>query len=238
MGVDAQGQDGNLSDLWRYDPTRRLWTWIGGSSRAQPLGIPLLSSSNTVPDQPQAREYSSTWTDAAGRLWLFGGQVLGKKRYYDVDDLWNYNPGNGRWTRVRGSNTFDAVGNYGTQGEAATENHPGARNQAVSWTDAKGRLWLFGGTGSDVHGDISVLNDLWRYDPDTEQWTWVDGADHVGVTASYGEWSTPSPNNHPGARTESLGWVDNNGALWLFGGIGVDSKLQTRALGDLWRYQR
>jgi hypothetical protein len=41
----------------------------------------------------------------------------------------------------------------------------------------------------------------------------------------------------PGARQYATTWTDNNGNLWLFGGIGYDSTgAQTTMLNDLWKY--
>ena len=56
------------------------------------------------------------------------------------------------------------AGVYGTQGIASVSNTPGARSDAVSWTDNAGDLWLFGGRQQDSNGD-GMLNDLWRYQP-------------------------------------------------------------------------
>jgi len=35
----------------------------------------------------------------------------------------------------------------------------------VSWSDASGNLWLFGGEGFDSTGTEGTLNDLWEYQP-------------------------------------------------------------------------
>ena len=56
-------------------------------------------------------------------------------------------------------------GVYGTQGTVAYTNVPGAREYAVSWRDASGNLWLFGGCGYDSTGTEGTLNDLWEYQP-------------------------------------------------------------------------
>ena len=63
------------------------------------------------------------------------------------------------WTWVNGSNLISQNGNYGTQGTPALTNVPGARDTAVTWTDASGNLWLFAGQGFDS------FNDLWMYFP-------------------------------------------------------------------------
>jgi hypothetical protein len=70
---------------------------------------------------------------------------------------------------MSGSSTLPAKGVipgvYGTQGVSAAANVPGARVLAVSWTDASGNLWLFGGDGYGANGTSGNLNDLWRYQP-------------------------------------------------------------------------
>ena len=56
---------------------------------------------------------------------------------------------------MSGSERGGQSGTYGTKGVAAPGNVPGAREGAVSWTDASGNLWLFGGDGYAASGDGS-----------------------------------------------------------------------------------
>ena len=39
----------------------------------------------------------------------------------------------------------------------------------------------------------------------------------------YGALGTPARGNTPGGRKYAMGWTDNNGNLWLFGGQGADA---------------
>jgi hypothetical protein len=55
-------------------------------------------------------------------------------------------------------------------------NIPSGRSGAVSWTDAKGNLWLFGGSSYSRNGIQSYLNDLWEFNPSTNEWAWMGGA--------------------------------------------------------------
>jgi hypothetical protein len=68
-----------------------------------------------------------------------------------------------------GSSTIGSKGGqsgvYGTLGVAASTNIPGGRQNAVSWIDASGNLWLFGGDGKDSTGTSTRLNDLWKLHP-------------------------------------------------------------------------
>ena len=64
------------------------------------------------------------------------------------------------------------------------------------------------------------MNDLWKYSPSTNQWTWVSGNKTVNVNGVCGTQEISSPSNFPGSREGSVSWIDSNGTLWLFGGEG------------------
>jgi hypothetical protein len=113
---------------------------------------------------------------------------------------------------------------------------PGARERSVSWIDGLGNLWVFGGYGYDSSGSTGYLNDLWRYEPISGQWTWTSGASAVNQVGSYGTQGTPDAANVPGGRYGSVSWIDGFGRLWLFGGYGYDSAGSIGYLNDLWQY--
>jgi len=154
---------------------------------------------------------------------------------------------NGEWAWMGGSNvipngTSGPPGVYGTQGVASAANTPGARSEAVSWTDKQGNLWLFGGQGKDAVGNYDFLNDLWEFNVTTREWTWMSGSSTVGhpyygLPGIYGQLGTPGAGNTPGGREGAFGWTDRQGNLWLFGGAGLDSVGATVGyLNDLWEY--
>src|SRR5258706_512324 len=140
-------------------------------------------------------------------------------------------PHESTWTWVSGANMLDQTGVYGTEGRGSPSNVPGARLDAVTWTDKNGNLWLFGGA---VFNFTEFLNDLWKYDGNN--WTWVSGADTTGQAGVYGTQGTASPSNVPGARFQSASWIDSNGNLWLFGGVTGNSQGVRFLLNDLWKY--
>ncbi len=146
-----------------------------------------------------------------------------------MNDFWKYDTASGQWTWMGGSNTINSTGAYGTQGTAAAGNVPPPRNGAVSWTDGSGTLWLFGGQ-TGVSGN-QELNDLWRYSPNSNQWTWVRGANTMDAVSVYGTQGTPAPGNMPGASTYMVAWADTTGIFWLFGGNQLNTLLNT-----LWSY--
>ena len=140
----------------------------------------------------------------------------------------------GEWTWISGSNSVNQSGSYGTQGVASSTNVPGARERAISWTDASGNLWLFGGYGYDGVGNRESLNDLWKYDG--VNWTWVSGSNTGGQLGSYGIQGTAAVTNVPKARSFSISWTDAWGNLWLFGGRSYDSSGDLVLLNDLWGF--
>lgn len=89
-----------------------------------------------------------------------GGVNSGRTRLFDstgtpgiLNDLWRFS--RGKWDWVGGTNLANQLGKYGTKGRPGRNNVPGARSFAVTWTDAKGDLWLFGGLGNapDIAGE-------------------------------------------------------------------------------------
>jgi N-acetylneuraminic acid mutarotase/LysM repeat protein len=247
FGEDAVGSEGLLNDLWEFNPATNQWAWMGGSSTisTSPPGRAGVYGTLGTPaagNIPGSREYATSWTDSSGHLWLFGGTG------YDVNDidgglndLWEFNPSTNQWAWMGGSNSVLAnfAGVYGTLGSPAAGNIPGSRSSASSWTDSRGNFWLFAGYGYDTNGTIGYLNDLWEFNPSTNQWTWMGGSSTVpssrgGRSGVYGTVGTPATGSIPGGRVLATSWLDNAGNLWLFGGEGYDVNGALGYLTDLW----
>jgi hypothetical protein len=47
---------------------------------------------------------------------------------------------------------------------------------------------------------------------------------------------TPAAGNVPGARSSTVSWVDGDGNLWLFGGLGLDADGTLGYLNDVWEF--
>jgi N-acetylneuraminic acid mutarotase len=151
-----------------------------------------------------------------------------------LNDLWKYNPATNEWTWVKGDSIPNQKGSYGTVGTPLATNKPGARLRATSWKDASGHLWLFGGDGYTEGGHfVNSMNDLWKYNPGTNEWTWEKGNNNGTGFGTYGTQSTTAINNMPGGRSLSVGWTDPSGNTWLLGGSGYASRTQG-SLNDLW----
>ncbi len=236
-GYDKNNNQGALNDLWKYDPVTGNWTWMKGSDTINQTGIYGMLGTAAAGNTPGARIWSASWTDAAGALWLFGGSGLdGEGSDEKLNDLWKYDTAANNWTWVKGSSTGNQNGIYGTLGTAAAGNTPGARFGAIPVTDAAGALWLFGGYGCSGDGTAGKLNDLWKYDTKTGNWTWIKGADIIDRWGVYGTILTPAADNTPGARSVGVSWADASGGFWLFGGNGRDGyQSGSSQINDLWR---
>jgi hypothetical protein len=200
------------------------WAWMSGGNTSLgqtgnygTLGVP--SPSNV----PGYRSLATSWTDSSGNLWLFGGgaPTSATDGSIHLNDLWEFNPDTNQWTWMSGyDHTVGGV--YGTLGVPAAANVPGARQGAMGWADSSGNLWLFGGSGYDSAKTSGILNDLWKFNPSTKQWTWMGGSSTVPNANDcqpgiYGTQGVASANNVPGGRSYAASWTDANGNVWLFG---------------------
>ncbi len=138
----------------------------------------------------------------------------------------------GQWTFMKGSDTLDFIGNYGVRGLPDTTNMPPSAYEAVEWTDAYGNFWLYGGEFSQKIG-----SDLWKFSPNSNTWTWINGHNKLEQKPVYGTRTVPDTNNTPGERAVCYSWADKTGSLWLYGGLGYyDTGTATFGYSDLWKY--
>jgi N-acetylneuraminic acid mutarotase len=230
-GTNSDYESGgfDMNDLWKYTPSTGEWTWMSGGQGPQ-MGVYGTKGVPAAGNVPGSRHSAVGWMDSSGNLWLFGGDGFDASGIYDLlNDLWKFTPSTGEWTWMSGSNSADQAGVYGTKGVPAAGDVPGSRYEAARWTDSSGNFWLFGGVGIAANGKESYLNDLWKYTPSTEEWTWMSGSQgpQMGV---YGTKGVPAAGNVPGSRDSAVSWTDSSDNLWLFGGF------VSVYFNDLWKY--
>jgi len=210
------------NDLWKYDISSNEWTWMSGSDQPNAIGVYGTQGVPSPMNVPGARiETSSAWTDSFNNLWLFGGYG-GTGR---LNDLWRYSITDNEWTWMSGSNFSQAASVYGIKGIPNAANCPGARSSYAKWQDQTGNFWLMGGLESGRKDDV------WKFDPGINQWTWMAGTNNINDSGVYQSTCSMGSINRPGARLEHRSTVtDNCGRFWLFGGMRLNSEF----LNDLW----
>ena len=128
---------------------------------------------------------------------------------------------------------------YGTKGVADAANTPALRSQSLTWTDAQGNLWLLGGNGNPADKPY----DLWKFSAAVGKWAWMAGPSTTVCTSfpctgevNYGTLGVADPSLYPSSRQEPVSFTGSDGSLWLFGGLGKDSRGTSGYLNDLWRF--
>ena len=248
--ANSTTEEGELNDLWEFNPSTAEWTWMGGSNASSGVaGVFGTLGEFASANYPGSRYSSTGWTDSSGNFWLFGGQGVvaacpgcTNDTGSVLNDLWEFNPSKNEWAWMSGTQTprpgFGAPGVYGTLGTPAPGNVPGSREAAAGWADNSGKFWVFGGYAVDVNGNQGNLNDLWEFNPGTSEWTWMGGPDdgacpstNCNGAAVFGTRGKPAPGNIPGGRQDATSWTDKKGNLWLFGGY------YGGQTNDFWVYQ-
>lgn len=182
---------------------------------------------------PQGRSFSASWLDWEDNLWIFSGKgyfVHGEL----PNDVWRFNTSSLEWTWITGSllpgSSSEAV--YNLKGDPSSTSTPGARFGSASWTVDRKSFWLFGG---ELNQKGILMNDVWKFNSSSKQWTWVCGS-RVGVNRTGvfliqpSEYCGDQP-DIPGARVHAVTWMGNDGNFWLFGGDRFDC-----LLSDIWSF--
>jgi N-acetylneuraminic acid mutarotase len=229
---------GFRNDLWKYDVSNNQWTWMSGDSIIDQSAIYGVKGIANANNKPGARAGTESFKDKDGNLWLFGGGGYVSNVQGLQNDLWKYNIANNEWTWMSGDSALNELSVYGTKGVSSPANKPGSRGSAVSWRDNDGNFWVFGGLGYASTSERGALNDLWKYNISSNEWTWMGGDFVVNQPGRYGVKGDSDSNNKSGGREAGSGWTDLEGNFWLFGGYGYTS--DTYSLGwmnDLWKYE-
>ena len=219
------------NDLWEYLIATNEWIFMNGTTYASAPGVYGIKGFPDPANVPCGRlETCSAWTDALNNLWLFGGTgVAAHGGGGFLNDLWKYDIAANEWTWMNGSDSAYALGSYGIMGVAGVNNSPCGRLSYTKWKDLQDNFWLLGGCVN-----FGVLNDLWKYDLNTNEWTWMAGPDFLNDAGVYTSNCVFDSTNFPAARVEHRSAVtDNCGRFWLFGGY---FSLTSIYLNDLWAF--
>ena len=189
-------------DLWRYDPDINQWMLVNGNITTVMAPVYGTQGVAAIANQPGGATFGHpSWGDHLGNLWIFGPNSL--------NDMWKYNIATDMWTWVKGNNSVGPAV-FGTKGVPSAATNPGMCNETdCHWTDSNGDLWLY----TEFNGN------LWRFDPVTEMWTWINGN---GAAPVYGTIDVFDPLNTPGSFSAcpSVGtlytmWITSDDHLWM-----------------------
>jgi hypothetical protein len=171
--LSQTGQPNAFNDLWEFDSTAGIWTWMSGADVVNQTAIYGIQGAPAISNVPGARWSPAAWNDVDvlgnNRFWIFGGQGFDATGNGSLGDLWVFK--SGQWTWVKGPNSVSQIGVYGIQANPVVWPHvvdgPGSRWGAGYWTDPHGQFWMSGGEGFDSVGTngAGLLSDLWRYLP-------------------------------------------------------------------------
>lgn len=237
-GYPALGGDGHLNDLWKYDPVTNQWAWMKGSKLINTIGNYGPKGVALPSNVPGGREFPAMWKDPAGAVWIFGGGGYpSTSSPGHLNDLWRFNMTTNNWVYQNGTNLVNQFGNTGTLGVPSSTNNPGGRYSSFPVFDNWGNLWLFGGIGYPGTSGVGPLNDMWRYTPSTDEWTWMKGFNGINANGIYGTMGVSAPVNNPGGRYYNFGWKDMNGDMVIFGSFAFPVSGGLKNLNDLWKYK-
>ena len=205
------------SDLWKYEISTNIWTWMKGDSTwtgtASYGNIGVENSSNKP---PPSNEVNLTWTDNQNNLWLVDNQGC----------LWKYKVVTNNWIWMKGDTTGKPT--FGSKGIANINNTPGSLYFSFTrWKDSKDNFWLLynvqGGFNNSVLFKYEVVTNMWT-------WMWGDTTQNAQNTHYSDSLCDYKKTTIPYIREEGRAcWIDNCDNLWLIGGYGCSSSL----CGDL-----
>ncbi|MBF0314192.1 MAG: hypothetical protein HQK52_12310 [Oligoflexia bacterium] len=248
----AGSASGTLADLWLYRTSDNMWAYVHGSKTINNGGscIGISAATRGTPSSsiyPGARYNASVAVEpTSNALWMFGGNGYGCSDAGPgrFNDLWRFHPdasssAAGIWSYESGTpNASDVEGVYGTRSIPSTTNIPAARYGHSMWgaIDAVSgdySLYVFGGYGS-AGGVSGYLNDLWRYNTRTREWTWLAGSSSVdSAESSTGSGIFSSSNTPRGKAFGGFCSGSSKGKFWIFGGSGVGG-IGTN--NELWKF--
>ncbi len=219
-----------LNDLWKFDITTGMWTWMKGTASLSPANFGTQGISAATNNPGTCNETDCHWTDSNGNLWL----------YTEFDgNLWKYDVTTNMWTWMTGGGSVNANPIYGTLNVYAPNNTPGGfvacpavGTLYTMWITSDDHLWML------VNRDGGNIQcEMWEYDPLTNQWRCrrID----VHPFGQSQVFPAPCVENNPAifpvVRSEMrVDWVDDCNNLYFFGGSTFCTN--STIYNDIWRY--
>ncbi len=193
------------NDLWVYNPTTKLWTWLAGDNRGSAtyfhakarFGIKGVSD---TANHPGYLSNAASWVDN-GKLYLAGGGGYDSTQLGGLNDIWEYNLNTNMWTWIKGSGKINQGRVTGQKGVASPSNTPASGDYSKSWY-YKGKLYVFAPNSLDY---------MWEYDHSTNNWRYIKFTNRLPSNGNvYGIKGVEDSLNTPIVSYEAHSWVRNN----------------------------
>ncbi|MDB5281230.1 MAG: Kelch repeat type 2-containing protein [Bacteroidota bacterium] len=228
LGFNGAGS----SDMWKYDGTTGIWTWMSGSATPYDTGVYGIKGIPSINNYPWNRNNNFFWKDGASNFWMAGGLNINNA---PLQDVWKFNPQTLEWTWSGGQKSPDHEINMPPTGalcDSSYLNRDGDRfwNRTV-WKVCDDLILNYGGATNPGVPYYNCLNDVWGYLPSIDQWIKLADEPNTGYK-HYGTKGVANSANYPSARHSSVGFVDKQGGLWMFGG----ENQYYASFNDLWKF--
>ncbi|XP_069113636.1 uncharacterized protein [Argopecten irradians] len=163
---------GFSSDLYMYNTTERIWSYINGRRATGLVGKYAFRGQHARGNQPGCRRGGLGVVDTIGNLWLFGGEgadthadsVSSEKPPKILADLWHFHVLKNEWAYKDGFASGNSAGIYnGDKNTYYTGSQLGSRYDSMSVV-AGNTILVYGGVGLDASGKKGLLDDFWEID--------------------------------------------------------------------------
>lgn len=233
-GSTTYAQSSGASSFWVYNTTIKQWKCIQTSSSTLSYGTKGVFSPT---NNPGNRLYGIPFVDAAGNLYLYGGNAN--------NELWKFDITLQQWAWIGGYNT--TTNNNGLSGAIGVESPDYIPSRYISGDAVlgdDGMIYLYGAYTVSVNSSTyNVRNELWRYNPTNNQWSVIYKNNfNTGSISSYtlgqnvGQVGVESPSNCPGMVSDYFSCFANN-CVWLFEGyLGIPSTSVDSFSNKVWKY--
>jgi hypothetical protein len=209
----------NRYDLWKYNPNNNSWTLLyKPSNNTQNIGTVGVEDINNKPGVLIG--YTSWYNDNS--LYFFGGSSTTSTCTECVQKkIWKFNLLTNLWSCIKNPNTIDAI--YGIQNSSNIDNTPPSLIYMSNAIVLNQEAYFFG--GDELGGNTTTElnrghhNSLWKYNLQTNQWTWLKGKQLTKHPGFYGKKGVERSENLPSSRLNSFLWIEGNNIKMLGGSV-------------------
>jgi PKD repeat protein len=226
---------GFLDDVWRYDISTNLWTWMAGSSVYNTIPHYGTAGISNINNTPGGRCALPNWKGKQGNFWIFGGNTNDTNNQQNAAaDLWKFDMQTLEWAWISGSRISSFQGHYGAYcNDDSTLVPAGRYEDRTAAVDRCGNFYTYGGgTFSPGGGSIQQYGDLWRYQTAQYKWQLLSGSGNQNTSPHYSAIGVANITNQPGSRMGAVAWFDTLNTYWLFGGTNM-----TDWYNDIWKFE-